>query len=368
MLGRSPARDRPVLRKIVHVDMDAFYAAIEQRDDPRLRGRPVAVGGSGPRAVVATASYEARASGVRSAIPMALARRLCPELVVVPPRFEVYRAESRRIRAVLDRWSALVEPLSLDEAYLDVTQPLPGPLPAVEVARRVKAEIRAATGLTASAGVSVNKFLAKLASGLDKPDGLTVLRPERAAALLASLPVEAFHGIGPATAARLREQGIVTGADLQARSRADLVARFGRAGLHFWEIARGHDDRPVEPDRPRRSVSVETTFETDLADPAALLEELAPLARELARRLVRSGFQGRTFTLKIKDARFRVRTRSLTLSRPPADARELLALARRLLLEPGPPDEPVRLLGLGVAVTGEGEDPRQLRLELPDQG
>lgn len=357
----------PTLRKIIHVDMDAFFAAIEQRDDAGLRGRPIAVGGAGGRGVVMTASYEARVFGVRSAMPSVTAKRLCPDLVFVPARMEVYRAVSREVRQIFAAYADRVEPLSLDEAYLDVTEraAVGG---AVRIARAIKTAILEATGLTASAGVSVNKFLAKLASGLDKPDGLTVLRPERAAALLASLPVEALHGIGPATAARLRAQGIATGADLQARSRADLVARFGRAGLHFWEIARGHDDRPVEPDRPRRSVSVETTFETDLAGPAALLEELAPLARELARRLARSGFQGRTVTLKIKDARFRVRTRSLTLGRPPADARELLALARRLLLEPGPPDEPVRLLGLGVAAAGEGEDPRQLRLDLPDQG
>lgn len=348
--------------------MDAFYAAIEQRDDPRLRGRPVAVGGSGPRGVVATASYEARAAGVRSAIPIGLARRLCPDLVVVPPRFEVYRAESRRIRAVLARWSALVEPVALDEAYLDVTEPLPGPLPAVEVARRIKTEIREATGLAASAGVSVNKFLAKLASGLDKPDGLKVIRPEQARSFLAGLPIEAFHGIGPATAARLRALGIATGGDLQARSRAELVARFGRAGLHYWAIARGQDDRPVEPDRPRRSVSVETTFETDRSGLEELLAELWPLARELARRLERSAFEGRTVTLKIKDAGFRQRTRSLTLNRPPRGAAELARLARRLLSEPAPPGEPVRLLGLGVAAAGPSEDPRQLRLALPDQG
>lgn len=357
-----------VLRKIVHVDMDAFYAAIEQRDDPRLRGRPIAVGGRGPRAVVATASYEARAFGVRSAMPVGLARRLCPELLVVPPRFEVYRAESRRIRAIFERWSALVEPLSLDEAYLDLTEPLPGPMPAVEVARRIRAEIRAATGLAASAGVSYNKFLAKLASGLAKPDGLALVRPEQARPFLARLPIEAFHGIGPATAARMRALGIATGADLQRRSPAELLATFGRAGLFYWSIAQGRDERPVEPDRPRRSLGVETTFDRDREGVSALLAELDPLVRELARRLARSGFRGRTLTLKLKDADFRIRTRSSTLDRAFLGPAELAAVARRLLLDPAPPEGPIRLVGLAVATHGADEDRRQLRLALDPQG
>lgn len=351
-------------RKIVHVDMDAFYAAIEQRDDPGLRGRPVAVGGRGPRAVVATASYEARAFGIRSAMPMALARRLCPDLVVVPPRFETYRAESRRIRTILRRWSSLVEPLSLDEAYLDVTEPLPGPMPAVEVARLLKREILAATGLTASAGVSCNKLLAKLASGHAKPDGLTLVRPEQAQAFLAALPVEAIHGIGPKSAARLRRLGIATGGDLQARDPAELVASFGRIGLLWWNLAHGRDDRPVEPDRPRRSVGVETTYARDLEGPAALEAALRPLADELDRRARLSGFHARTLTLKIKHADFRLATRSITLARPPAGASELLALACRLLHAPAPPTGPVRLLGLALALPARAEDPRQLPLEL----
>ncbi|MDW8370267.1 MAG: DNA polymerase IV [Geminicoccaceae bacterium] len=358
-------------RKIVHVDMDAFYAAIEQRDDPRLRGRPVAVGGSGPRAVVATASYEARAFGIRSAMPMARARLLCPDLVVVPPRFETYRAESRRIRAILRRWSSLVEPLSLDEAYLDVTEPLPGPMPALEVARLLKLEIRAATGLTASAGVSCNKLLAKLASGHAKPDGLTLVRPQEARNFMAALPVEAIHGIGPKSAARLHRLGIATGADLQQRDPAELVATFGRIGLLWWNLAHGRDDRPVEPDRPRRSLGIETTFARDLVGPAALEAALRPLAHELDRRAHRAGFRARTLVLKIKHADFRLATRSLTLARPPEGPSELIALARRLLHIPAPPAGPVRLLGLSLCLPNRVEDPRQLPLELAeprDQG
>ncbi|HEX9951378.1 MAG TPA: DNA polymerase IV, partial [Rubricoccaceae bacterium] len=215
------------MRKILHVDMDAFYASVEQRDAPSLRGLPVAVGGAGGRGVVCAASYEARPFGVRSAMPMALARQLCPDLVVVPTRFEAYREASAAVHAVFRRYTDLVEPLSLDEAYLDVTAPLTGPPSAVRTAEAIRAEIHAATGLTASAGVSFCKFLAKVASGLDKPDGLSVVLPHEARAFLAALPVERFHGVGPATARRLTALGIRTGADLQARSEADLGAVLG---------------------------------------------------------------------------------------------------------------------------------------------
>lgn len=357
------------MRKILHVDMDAFYAAVEQRDDPALRGLPVAVGGGSGRGVVLTASYEARRFGVRSAMPGGLARRLCPKLVFVRPRFDAYRAASREIRAVFRRWTPLVEPLSLDEAYLDVTEPLGGPRPAVEIAKAIKAEIRARTGLTASAGVSFNKFLAKLASDLGKPDGLTVIRPGQAEAFIAALPVERFHGVGPATAARLHAMGIATGADLQRCSEALLVARFGRAGRHYWRIAQALDDRPVSPDRRRRSLSVEATFASDRRGRAALLAELAPLAETLAERLRAADFRGRTLTLKIKLADFRVLTRRQTVARPLLDAEAILVLATALLDRPAPPAAAVRLLGLGVASEGgAGGDDRQLALDLAPQG
>ncbi|HEX8374460.1 MAG TPA: DNA polymerase IV [Geminicoccaceae bacterium] len=349
-------------RKVVHVDMDAFYAAVEQRDDPGLRGRPVAVGSETARGVVLTASYEARAFGVRSAMPSMTARGLCPGLVFVPPRFDAYREASRQIRQVFLRHTPLVEPLSLDEAYLDVTEPLTGPAPAVEVARRIKAEVREATGgLTASAGVSFNKFLAKLASDLRKPDGLAVIRPERALAFIAALPVERFHGVGPATARRLRAAGIATGADLQARGESELLAAFGRLGRHFHRLAQALDDRPVEPDRARRSLSVETTYATDLSGADAVAEALAPLAEDLAERLARSRFLGRTLTLKLRYADFRLRTRRLTRDAPLRDAAEMLELGRALLARE-PLGGPVRLLGLGVACEHGDADGRQMPL------
>ncbi|HET6469917.1 MAG TPA: DNA polymerase IV [Geminicoccaceae bacterium] len=356
------------MRKIIHVDMDAFYAAIEQRDDPGLRGRPIAVGGGSGRGVVMTASYEARPFGVRSAMPGARARRLCPDLVFVPPRFEVYKAVSRELRLIMRRWTELVEPLSLDEAYLDVTEPLGGARPAVEIARALKREILERTGLTASAGVSFNKFLAKTASDLLKPDGLSVIRPEQAAAFIAALPIERFHGVGPATAARMRALGIHDGGDLQAWSEAALVAAFGRAGSHYWRIAQAQDERPVVPDRPRKSLSVEETFAQDLRGRDAMLAALAELAPALALRLARAGFRGRTLTLKIRLKSFRLSTRSCTEPRPLLDAVRIRELAALLLERPALPAEPVRLLGLGVSGEFREGAPGQLDLELPPQG
>ncbi len=356
------------MRKIVHIDMDAFYAAIEQRDDATLRGRPIAVGSAGGRGVVMTASYEARTFGVRSAMPSAVARRLCPDLLFVPAQFGAYKAASAAIRAIFERYTPLVEPLSLDEAYLDVTHPLPGPMPAVTIARRLKDEIRETTNLTASAGVSFNKFLAKLASDLRKPDGLAVIRPDMAKAFLAGLSIERFHGIGPRTAARLHALGIRTGADLQAMDEAALVARIGRLGAHFWHLAHARDDRPVEPDRPRRSLSVETTFAADLIDPRRLAEELDALAIELVPRLGRAGFRARTLTLKIKYEDFRIQTRRTT--RPGAfDSLDAIrATASSLLHRPTLPERPVRLLGLGVANPIEESSSLQLSLLGEPQG
>ena len=353
------------MRKIVHIDMDAFYAAIEQRDDPSLRGRPIAVGGASERGVVMTASYEARPYGVRSAMPGAWARRLCPDLLFVPPRFAVYKAVSQELRTIFLRHTPLVEPLSLDEAYLDVTEPLAGPMPAVAIARAIKAEIHATTGLTASAGVSFNKFLAKIASDLRKPDGLAVILPERAHEFIARLPIERFHGVGPATARRMKALGIATGADLQAMSEAALVNAFGSAGRHYHRVAQASDDRPVQPARQRRSLSVEETFARDLLEPTALLEELQKLAHELDLRLRRSGFLGRSLTLKIKLADFRILTRRVTRSRPFVERGEIAAQARSLLLRAPPPGR-VRLLGLGVGTEHRAEDARQFDLELDE--
>ncbi len=350
------------MRKIVHIDMDAFYAAVEQRDQPSLRGLPIAVGGGQTRGVVMTASYEARRFGVRSAMPGGRAARLCPELVFVRPRFEVYKEVSRQIRAIFQEHATLVEPLSLDEAYLDVTEPPNGPLPAVTIARAIKDQIRAETGLTASAGVSCNKFLAKLASDMEKPDGLCLIRPEQAEGVLAELPIERFFGVGPATAARLRAAGITRGADLQALDEAEATRRLGRSGGHYWRLARGLDDRPVVPHRNRKSLSVETTFDEDIAAVAELATALDELARDLAARLARSGYQAPTVQLKIKYRDFRISTRQTTLSQAPRSAEALSAIGRHLLLR-APLAAPVRLLGIGVGGAAVEADQLTLGLE-----
>ena len=338
-----------MLRKILHVDMDAFYASVEQRNDASLRGRPVAVGGRGGRGVVAAASYEARPFGVHSAMPMAWARRRCPDLVVVPPRFAVYKEVSGQVRAVFARYTDLVEPLSLDEAYLDVTEPREGPASGTLVARRIRAEVREATGLACSAGVSFGKFLAKTASGLAKPDGLRVITPDEAPALVAALSVEDFHGVGPATAARLKALGICTGADLRARTEADLRAALGKTGGWLARVARCDDTRPVRPDRVRKSVGVERTFAHDVSGADALAERLGPLAAELAERLDRHGTAGRTLTLKLKSADFEVTSRSATFAVPVWAEADLPDRGAALLHRPAPPAGAVRLLGLTVS-------------------
>jgi DNA polymerase IV len=356
------------LRKILHVDMDAFYASVEQRDNSELRGRPVAVGGRSNRGVVTAASYEARPFGVRSAMPMARARRMCPDLVVVPPRFDAYRDASRAIRAVFARYTDLVEPLSLDEAYLDVTEAKLGPPSATLIAQAIRNEVRAETGLPCSAGVSFGKFLAKTASGLAKPDGLRVITPAEAPALIDALAVEAFHGVGPATARRLRARGIASGADLKAWSETDLRAAFGKTGGWLYRVAHCLDDRPVRPDRVRKSVGVERTFSEDVEGEELLRARLAPIAEELARRLAKHELSGHTLTLKIKSADFEITSRSETVARPLADEDEILRLGCTLLARPDVPPYPVRLLGLTVSslLSSADEPGRQLILPFPD--
>jgi DNA polymerase-4 len=260
--GCEPAPAR--IRKIVHIDMDAFFASVEQRDNPELRGQPVAVGGSRERGVVAAASYEARQFGVRSAMSSIKAKRQCPDLIFVKPRFEVYKDISRQLRAIFADYTPLIEPLSLDEAYLDVTDNLKTMTSATEIAEEIRARIRAATDLTASVGVSYNKFLAKLASDHRKPDGLFVITPRMGPGFVETLPVRKFHGVGPATAAKMNRLGIATGLDLKARSLAFLQRQFGKSGSYYYGIARGNDDRPVRPDRIRKSIGAENTFFTDL--------------------------------------------------------------------------------------------------------
>lgn len=337
------------MRKVIHIDMDAFYASVEQRDDPALREKPVAVGWGGARGVVAAASYEARVFGVRSAMPSFKAKRLCPDLIFVKARFDAYKTASGMIRDVFQRYTDLVEPLSLDEAYLDVTLPKQGGPSATEIAKAIKVAIKEETDLTASAGVSFNKFLAKIASDLDKPDGLSVIRPEQADAFIAGLPIERFFGIGPVTARKMKERGIETGLDLRERAEDELVRLFGKVGRHYYRISRGQDEREVSPDRPNKSIGAETTFDTDLGDPKVMLERLEPLARRVIERMKTNENFGRTVTLKIKHRDFSINTRQRTLDQHVQDIAELMGLLDWLLHNPAPPALPVRLLGLSVS-------------------
>lgn len=351
------------MRKIIHIDMDAFYASVEQRDNPELRGLPVAVGGGGHRGVVMAASYEARQFGVRSAMPGFKARRLCPELIFVRTRFDAYKAASRQIREVFKRYTDLIEPLSLDEAFLDVTAPKRGGEIATEIAAAIKKEIKEATDLTASAGVSFNKFLAKIASDLEKPDGLTVIRPDQAEAFIATLPVERFFGVGPVTAKKMKEAGIFTGEDLRERPESELVRRFGKVGRHYHRIARGFDEREVKPDRPHKSIGAETTFDNDLTETGLLLQRLQPLAERVIERAAAAQAQGRTATLKLKYRDFSVTTRQRTLDQPVDCVEQLMTLAAWLIEHPEPPVLPVRLIGISLSGFEPASEDRQLRFE-----
>ena len=336
-------------RKIIHVDMDAFYASVEQRDDPGLSGRPVAVGHGARRGVVAAASYEARAFGVRSALPSVTALRKCPELVFVPPRFEVYRAVSQQIRAVFAEYTDLVEPLSLDEAYLDVTANRRGIETAWLTAKAIRARILEETGLTASAGVSYNKFLAKLASGQRKPNGQFAIQPQDGEAFVEVLPVAKFHGVGPATAAKMQKLGIATGADLKAWSLPDLQARFGKSGPWYYGIARGQDHRPVNPNRERKSSGSETTFDQDLTEPAAIEAGVIAMADDVWTWCEKTGSRGRTVTVKIKWANFQQSTRSQSLTSP-VDSRERLHdVSLGLVRSVFPPAKGIRLVGVTLS-------------------
>lgn len=337
-----------VVRRILHVDMDAFYASVEQRDQPALRGQPVAVGGRPEsRGVVAAASYEARRFGVRSAIPMSRAVRLCPSLVIVPPNFAKYRAVSHQVFEIYRSVTPLVEPLSLDEAYLDVTDNSWQETLGMNVAKRIKAAIKDATGLTASAGVAPNKFLAKIASAWQKPNGLTVIAPERVEAFLQKLPVDALWGVGPVTAARLRQHGIERLVDVRAADPTVLFEAVG--GLADWltQLAAGHDDREVEPNRPSKSSSSECTYAHDLIDLDRIREEIAGMARENAEWLAKEELMARTVTIKVRYEDFTTITRSDTRA-PTNDADQIQERAVRLLEKTDAGRRPVRLLGAGV--------------------
>ncbi len=336
--------------------MDAFYASVEQRDNPELRGKPIAVGGGEQRGVVAAASYEARKVGVHSAMSGRMAAMKCPQLIFVRPRFDVYKEVSAQIRQIFYSYTDLVEPLSLDEAYLDVTENKKGIGSATIVAERIRAEIFEQTGLTASAGVSMNKFLAKVASDIHKPNGLTVIRPEQAAEFIDRLPIEKFYGIGRVTATKMKSLGIFFGKDLKKWSFEDLVARFGKAGAHYYNIAWNRSSRKVNPNRIRKSLGAERTFPYDLKDVNVMVEKLEEIAEEVARRMdSRKKVRGRTLTLKVKFSNFQQITRSKTIDGMFETAEQLMTTGEQLLRGVDFGGRGVRLLGLTVSGFGEKE-------------
>jgi DNA polymerase-4 len=351
------------LRKIIHVDMDAFYASVEQRDDPTLRGKPVAVGGQ-HRGVVMAASYEARKFGIRSAMPSVTAKRRCPELIFVKTRFDVYRAVSQQIRAIFFDYTDLVEPLSLDEAYLDVTEDRLGLGSARAIAEDIRRRIRDECQLTASAGVSYCKFIAKLASDHRKPDGLCVITPEKGPEFVASLPVARFHGIGPVTARKMERLGISTGADLREWTLPALEAQFGSSGSWYYRICRGIDEREVKPDRPYKSVSAERTFDEDLRDADRLAAELDRIAGYAWARVERAEVTGRTVTLKVKFGDFTIITRSKSFTAAVPDFPAFVAAGQTLLGALHPLPKGIRLLGLGLHNLCESEDAAPVQLGL----
>jgi DNA polymerase-4 len=346
------------MRKIIHIDMDAFYASIEQRDWPEYRGKPVAVGGmpQGRGGVVAAASYEARKFGVRSAMPSRQAAELCANLIFVRPRFDVYKEESKKIRGIFQRYTDLIEPLSLDEAYLDVTIDKQDIGSAIEVARLIKQAIKDELNLTASAGISVNKFVAKIASDLDKPDGLTFIGPSRIEAFMENLPVEKFYGVGKVTAAKMKNMGLHTGGDLKKFTEAEMKQHFGKPGKFYYKIVRGIDDREVQPHRKAKSVGAEDTFPFDLTEPGEMKAELEKIAGLVHDRLKRSDLRGRTITLKIKYHDFNQITRSKSLAEPMNSFEVIVETAKQLLENTDLDDVKVRLLGISVSNFDYAED------------
>ncbi len=357
-------------RKVIHIDMDAFYASVEQRDHPELRGRPVAVGGSRERGVVAAASYESRRFGVHSAMPSITAKRLCPDLIFVKPRFEVYREVSLQIREIFLDYTPLIEPLSLDEAYLDVTENLKGIEYASQIAKEIRKRIWEETHLTASGGIGPNKFLSKMASDINKPNGQYVITPEMAQEFVEGLRVGKFHGIGEKTERKMNRLGIFTGLDLKSRSADFLQEHFGKAGHHYYWISRGVDERPVQPDRIRKSIGAENTFASDLSDIDELITCLGPIIDKVWSYCERTGVRGRCVTLKMKYADFQQITRSQSASREVESREDLGSMTRALLEGTFPLPKAVRLLGVSLSnLRNDHDDPptsgeRQLSLGL----
>ncbi len=338
-----------VMRKIIHIDMDAFFASVEQRDNPELRGKPIAVGYDGPRGVVSTASYEARPYGVHSAMSIVQAKRRCPDLIIVPCHFDRYKEVSRQIHQIFHEYTDLVEPISLDEAFLDVTENKKGISMAIDIAKEIKQKIFERTSLTASAGVSYNKLLAKIASDMRKPDGIYIVHPDRAMDFIGSLPIEKLWGVGPRTAAKMHEMGVFKGEQLRNISYNHMTQVFGKMGKIYYNFSRGIDERPVIVSRERKSVGCERTFREDLHIESKIIIELYHLTLELVERLTRNQFEGRTLTLKLKwDATTQI-TRSLTQGKILRTKHDILPLAKLLLSETGYKKHSIRLMGLSVS-------------------
>ncbi|WP_459210478.1 DNA polymerase IV [Aquimarina rhabdastrellae] len=350
-------------RKIIHVDMDAFYASVEQMDNPELRGKPLAVGGGGKRGVVSAASYEAREYGVRSAMSGVAARRNCPDLIFVRPRFERYSEISKRIRKIFYDYTDLVEPLSLDEAYLDVTENKKGNPSASMIAQEIRQRILDEIGLTASAGISINKFVAKIASDYNKPNGQKTVPPHEVLEFLEALDVKKFYGVGKVTKTKMYGLGIYTGKDLKAKSEAYLREHFGKAGGHYYRIVRGIHLSPVKPNRERKSLAAERTFIENISSEIYMLERLENIAEELQRRLKRSKVAGKTVTLKIKYSDFSLQTRSKTLPYYISDAAILLETAKELLYQEKLKNS-VRLLGISLSNLNTGKKKEKQKQEV----
>ncbi|MDY8137015.1 DNA polymerase IV [Aquimarina sp. 2201CG5-10] len=349
-------------RKIIHVDMDAFYASVEQMDDPELRGKPLAVGGGGKRGVVSAASYEARKFGVRSAMPGFTARKLCPDLIFVRPRFDRYKEISDQVRKIFFDYTDLVEPLSLDEAYLDVTENKKGNPSATMIAQQIRKQILDEVGLTASAGISINKFIAKVASDYNKPNGQKTVNPEEVLEFLENLDVKKFYGVGKVTRAKMYQMGIYTGKDLKSKTEEFLTEHFGKSGGHYYRIVRGIHLSEVKPNRERKSLAAERTFSDNISSEIYMLERLENIAEELQKRLKRSKVAGRTVTLKIKYSDFSVQTRSKTLPYFVNDAAILLETARELLYQDKMKNS-VRLLGISLSNLNTGQDKKKTTKE-----
>lgn len=360
-----------VQRKIIHIDMDAFYASVEQRDNPEYRGKALVVGGApeGRGGVVATASYEARKFGVRSAMPSKTALRLCPHAIFIRPRFDAYKEASGKIREIFSRYTDLIEPLSLDEAYLDVTDDKLGIGSAIEIAQQIKQAIKDELQLTASAGVSINKFVAKIASDINKPDGLKFIGPSSIESFMETLPVEKFYGVGKVTAEKMKTMGLHFGADLKKLTEDEMSRHFGKAGRFYYQIVRGVDNRAVQPHRETKSMGAEDTFPYDLTEVEEMNAELDKIAETVVKRLERYNLQGRTVTLKVKYSDFKQITRNQSFAKPIGDLETISATAKSLLLTSGIDEVKIRLLGISLSNFGElpvkanpGGDSNQLEL------